>query len=42
MTREIIEIVAKEVRTVFVGDTFQNQTEVEEMFAERELLGSIQ
>ena len=37
---QLIEVVAQKVRAVFIGDGFQNQAEVEQMFGERKLLRS--
>jgi len=34
MTREVVKVVAKEIRAIFVGNTFKDQAEVEKVFRE--------
>jgi len=40
MAREFVKIIAKEIGPIFVGNGFENEAEVEEVFGEREFLGS--
>ena len=39
MTGQIVEIVAEEVRAVFLRDRFEDQTEIEEVLGKGEFLG---
>src|SRR5689334_19813654 len=41
MACQIVEIIAKEIGPVFIGDGFQNESEVQKVFGERKLLGRV-
>src|ERR1051326_1037699 len=38
MAGKVVEVVTEKVRAIFVGDSFEDETEIEEVFGKREFL----